>query len=711
MSGKWSAALSRDDNRFFAERCYLAQSTLTRLLEIYQTPADPKAASPLTRFVSELLRIDRHDALVDGLYPALHLARLKKLIPGYNRALDRQTQLRPQVATQTMRTATDATEVQESLQAVLARAGRDGYDGPTDSIDALESWLTNPRNADASNRLTAAGQQLDALVRRWASVAHSSDDQDREAAERQANETAALLAAWRIGLGADLDGLIGRLQSDFPNLSSPLVADPKKVYDEATSAVGDEVDRCAARLVADQQSQALLLSASAQVANVQARISSIDSQLADFAGEFQGLASALAGLLPHIAGSACPVCDRDFVDVSDQPLATHVASKIAGLTERAERLQRLNQTRVEAAEDLIRAQQEQALHAVGVMNRQDRSLLEERLATLTDARRLLAELADAALTGSQLLQSSSRAAAAVAALRESNQELEDIRRSTAVIRLAVEEAEPESVDLGSELRTLQSTVGQRLAAIEAVRVRTELLLNDLRVLRRRQLDLADAQRQLEVDGEELSQLNVAIAEINRRREAARRVSTLATNARTDIVRQVFNESLNQVWRDLFVRLAPGEPYVPQFKVPRGSAKALVAQLETVHRAGDPGGTPAAMLSAGNLNTAALTLFLALHLTAPRRVPLLLLDDPVQSMDDVHVAQFAALLRTLSKACDRQVVVAVHDRTLFDYLTLELSPAEQSDKLITIELSRLASGESLAIPEIYRWREDTVFGAA
>ena len=55
-----------------------------------------------------------------------------------------------------------------------------------------------------------------------------------------------------------------------------------------------------------------------------------------------------------------------------------------------------------------------------------------------------------------------------------------------------------------------------------------------------------------------------------------------------------------------------------------------------------------MLSAGNLNTAALTLFLALHLSVKPMLPWLVIDDPVQSMDEVHISQFAALLRTLSK---------------------------------------------------------------
>ena len=59
------------------------------------------------------------------------------------------------------------------------------------------------------------------------------------------------------------------------------------------------------------------------------------------------------------------------------------------------------------------------------------------------------------------------------------------------------------------------------------------------------------------------------------------------------------------------------------------------------------------------------------------------------MDEVHIAQFAALLRTLAKEHRRQVVIAVHERSLYDYLSLELSPAFAGDELITIELTKSA----------------------
>jgi DNA repair protein SbcC/Rad50 len=175
------------------------------------------------------------------------------------------------------------------------------------------------------------------------------------------------------------------------------------------------------------------------------------------------------------------------------------------------------------------------------------------------------------------------------------------------------------------------------------------------------------------------------------------------------VRRVFNSSLNRLWRDLFVRLAPDEPFVPFFNVPQSSR--AVAVLETVHRDGDRFGSPDVMLSAGNLNTAALTLFFALHLSVDQRLPWLLLDDPVQSMDEVHVAQFAALLRTLAHEHARRIVIAVHERPLFDYLALELGPGQHGESLITVELSRSQEGKTLAEPHYRAFGEDPALAVA
>ncbi len=159
-----------------------------------------------------------------------------------------------------------------------------------------------------------------------------------------------------------------------------------------------------------------------------------------------------------------------------------------------------------------------------------------------------------------------------------------------------------------------------------------------------------------------------------------------------------------------MRLAPDEPFVPAFALPESTKGAVEATLETLHRDGGKGGNPRAMLSAGNLNTAALTLFLALHLSAKSRLPWLIIDDPVQSMDEVHISQFAALLRTLAKQHGRQIIIAVHEKPLFDYLTLELSPSFDGDTLITVELGRSANGDSLANTRVIPWEPDNALVA-
>src|SRR5207253_103398 len=76
------ALLSGDVRRFFSERCYLAQSTLGRLLEIYQN-ANPREESALTLFVKDLLGLDALDALIDGLRPAADVRNTRRLSPEY----------------------------------------------------------------------------------------------------------------------------------------------------------------------------------------------------------------------------------------------------------------------------------------------------------------------------------------------------------------------------------------------------------------------------------------------------------------------------------------------------------------------------------------------------------------------------------------------------------------------------------------------------
>jgi hypothetical protein len=72
-----------------------------------------------------------------------------------------------------------------------------------------------------------------------------------------------------------------------------------------------------------------------------------------------------------------------------------------------------------------------------------------------------------------------------------------------------------------------------------------------------------------------------------------------TALRTTKVKQVFNDELNSVWRELFIRSAPEEDIVPAFALPKTSSGSVEAVLETLYRSGGKGGNPRSMLSAGN----------------------------------------------------------------------------------------------------------------
>jgi len=253
-------------------------------------------------------------------------------------------------------------------------------------------------------------------------------------------------------------------------------------------------------------------------------------------------------------------------------------------------------------------------------------------------------------------------------------------------------------------------VDERVAGAEGLAAQYLNLQSELEHRIRELQNLAIFREELARDMARMERVDEALKEVDITRERSKKVSHAANTVRSQIVKKVFSTSLNRVWRDLFLRLAPSEQFVPAFKLPSGYGGTVQAVLETLHRSGKASGSPGAMLSQGNLNTAALTLFLALHLTVPMRMPWLVLDDPVQSMDDLHVAQFAALLRTLAKGMNRQVVIAVHERALFDYLTLELSPAFPGDSLITLEITRNFEGAAIVTPCAFSFENDQAIAA-
>lgn len=117
-----------------------------------------------------------------------------------------------------------------------------------------------------------------------------------------------------------------------------------------------------------------------------------------------------------------------------------------------------------------------------------------------------------------------------------------------------------------------------------------------------------------------------------------------------------------------------------FEHSRGRVRATVADTfadVVVER-------PGTVLSSSQLNALAVSVFLALNLGVPAR-PLdsVLLDDPLQSLDDVNLLGLVDLLRRTKQR--RQLVISTHDARFAALLERKLRP-EGEAKTIVVELS-------------------------
>ena len=710
FSGK--GVLSPLLSRFYGERCYLAQSTLARLLEIYQHKDARLTESPLTKFVKDLLGLDQLDALVEGLHDAGHVTRLRTGAPLFWDLRDAIPKLEAEIARLTKDQSALNTEILQLSQSVQAKLLLMGLPEQTDirSPQAL-SQLQSEESEPELQRLANMRRDIGAVIEQWSSVQSGVTAQERDAAEARSKTTGESLQRWRDGSGKQLEAAFSAMATYFSDLPSPSSTRPVHARSVALETVSAELKRCSSVLARDADDSKQLATLDEGIAKSRSRIAVLDEQIAKHAAAAGSLAEALNGILPHVHSENCPVCSRDFGEVSERPLSEHLASQISMLTESAGRLRALSKERVDGATSLANAERSRGIVAGRLLTSEARDELKTRVARLSEFQLALQQFESAVIEGEKSITEAGEASASLNALRLKDQKATTIRAAAqkfaADLNLqSIGDSEP----LIEALHRFQNHVSKAedtLTAKEAARKEANASLKQLKVLEVQKQSLT---KTIEDNKRRLTRMTQLKVVADRRIAQAKELSRRARDQRTAIVRRVFNESLNAIWRDLFVRLAPDEPFVPAFALPESDGGAVEAVLETLYRSGGKGGNPRAMLSAGNLNTAALTLFLALHLSVKPALPWLLIDDPVQSMDEVHIAQFAALLRTLSKQHGRQIVVAVHEKPLFDYLALELSPAFQNDRLITIDIGRSADGKTVIDYEPQVWVPDQAVAA-
>jgi exonuclease SbcC len=708
--------LSAKEAVFFSERCYLEQSTLTRLLELYQEQPDDQD-SPLTRFVKELLRLDELEALIAGLHVAGHVQRVRNSLPSFARAEESVKGHEAHVISLTQKTESVAAEVNmlrlqiaPALAALGAEQAADDAEPAGD--DELQRWLEKGDESAELVKLQTQLRRVEEVDQRWRQHTAGADPrttEDATVAEKAARER---YERWRTQHGDTLNHLLTELREIFPRLPSIDSTPPSEAFSAALAGLDSEIARLDKVIEDDAATVTRLQAIEKEAQRDRARLETLDRELADqgAATELERLAGALADLAPHVRDECCPVCGRDFAEISDRPLAAHLAEEISRLSVQATRLQSLAKARLETTTDLERTDQESAVLSAQRLSSGHRTDADSRRERLMALRRQLRQHQDGASTGGAVMRDLVEAQSILS--RAQSRDRVDGNLREEIEQVAVESF-PDA-DLAASPSVLLSDA--RASLLTAAKLAEEhrdqraLTADRRRMLVSRTAEHADLTLELAHLVAQLSEIQEGVRRSHERMMKARQLLREVESTRRSIVGSVFNSALNGVWADLFVRLTPDEPYVPAFCEPKDAAK-VTAKLETRRRDGTRGGSPRAMLSAGNLNTAALTLFLALHLSVAPQVPWLLLDDPVQSMDEVHVAQFAALLRTLVQRQGRRLVIAVHERALFDYLALELSPATRDSGLVTVELRRRRDDSSEAATEFRGFVADTALDAA
>jgi DNA repair exonuclease SbcCD ATPase subunit len=260
---------------------------------------------------------------------------------------------------------------------------------------------------------------------------------------------------------------------------------------------------------------------------------------------------------------------------------------------------------------------------------------------------------------------------------------------------AYRDNEAAAVSHFSILVTTDADIGISALNAEALAPVAPQLLDYLRSARRRLLELLNTLEQgLDRGAVERAQSEVAsygtavdfrTARLEEESQRAQQLKTLAdgtVQARVEVTEQRF-KAVQPLVADVFSRLDPH----PAFKT-------IEFELDTYYRRGttspmvrdlveNVSADPLLVFSTSQANIAALSYFLAMGWSAGNRgLPFVLLDDPVQSMDDVNVLGFADLSRHLRRG--RQLIISTHERRLAKLLERKLAPRSAGDSTVVFD---------------------------
>lgn len=245
------------------------------------------------------------------------------------------------------------------------------------------------------------------------------------------------------------------------------------------------------------------------------------------------------------------------------------------------------------------------------------------------------------------------------------------------------EAEPGSDDTVREAQRTAEVAAETRERAEELVSRGEALSLALAEAGQR-ARLHELQTELEAVRAEVQQRQASLTARQATKDLAEQVLTGLRDATSSLV----EAELSRIEPLLQRIYAAADPH-PAFRAARllsrmahGRGRVAATVIDTLTQQSTE--KPASLLSSSQLNVLAVSVFLALNLgmsTLPLQSAIL--DDPLQSLDDLNLLGLIDVLRRTRQR--RQLIVSTHDRRFADLLVRKLRPVEKEQRTVLIEL--------------------------
>lgn len=411
--------------------------------------------------------------------------------------------------------------------------------------------------------------------------------------------------------------VLARLESELPRIAE---------YESQLPQLRTDYEGVLASL---SKARASVSASSQKLQVLKAQIGTIGQRLGQLQGDQDDLRELLILARAHVKGDHCPVCEQSI--------------------EPRQLVRRLDERLSNAPEELL-----------GLSDEHRNLQGDERVLTQS----LEAERRSEAELNKKLIAAEAEIARLTESVNSWNQR----------VRAALPKGRAVNAKVLADLRDKES---ERVSAGIRMGERLDSLILETRFLASADL-LANIGHETNEADDSRNGLLAQIKEMSQAEITIKRVVEAAKGSELEIVQELLARQ-QPILNALYQRLRP-HPVLDQLSV---EFKQFGQRGEAYFYAisGDTKANVSTIFSSAQLNAVAVCIFLSLNLAQRgSKLDFVMLDDPIQNMDDFNVLGLLDLLRNLGS--DRQIFISTHDAQLGELIRRKLRPANQGRKAIT-----------------------------